>query len=391
MLGLGMALATLAVTSPQPALAQSAADVQATARSGDALWLPWLGCWKAEGAASDAGLLCVRPGSERNSVEVLRMDGTDVASREVVWADGQEHQTSRDGCSGWEKGTFSKDACEGGVVRTGGGLMTLVSPSEWLDVRYIGMGDEQTPWVQRYRLASQEQAQAAGMGDIVTNQDWSVRSARMSAANPPDVNDVIEASEVEPASVVQAWLAERRAPLKLNAKALERMADAGVDSSVIDMAVAVSYPDHFRVNTQGPSEATGDQYLTRPMSRYGYYDPFYDIYGFSPFGYSPYYSYSPYGYGYGYRGGYYGGYGYGYTPIITITNTNQTPVQHGRVIAGRGYTRGGYSGSGGGSASSAPARSSGSSGTATGRTGSSGSSSSTGRTAHRRGGGGGGL
>jgi hypothetical protein len=403
-LGLGLALATLAVTSPRPAQAQ------AQPQSSDARWLPWLGCWQAEGASSDAGLVCVRAASDQSSVEILRMSGTDVESREVVWADGQRHETTRDNCNGWEEGAFSKDGqrvflsssytCDGGVVRAGGGIMALVSPRQWLDVRYVGIGDNRTPWVQKYRLATAEQTKAVGMSGILADRSWSATAARTAAATPPTVDDVIEASKAEPAPVVQAWLAERKAPLELDAKALERMADAGVDSSVIDMAVAVSYPDHFRVNTQAPSEAARDRYAMRGWGRYGYsnpyfFDPFWDMYGFSPFGYafSP-YGYYGYGYGYGYPyGGYYGGYGYGYgyTPVITITN--QTPRQHGRVIAGRGYTRGSSSGSTGSTAqprTSAPRATvpQSSAGRSSGSTGSSGSS---GRTAHRRGGGGGGL
>jgi len=405
-LGLGLALATLAVTSPRTAQAQ------AQPRSSDAQWLPWLGCWQAEGSSSHAGLVCVRPATDPSSVEILRMNGKDVVSHEVVWADGQRHQTTREGCTGWEEGRFSKDGqmvflssshtCDGGVVRTGGGIMALASPNEWLDVRYNGMGDTKTPWVQKYSLATAEQTAAAGMSDILANRAWSVVAARRAAATPPTVDQVIEASKAEPAPVVQAWLAERKAPLKLDAKALERMADAGVASSVTDMAVAVSYPNHFRVNTRGPSEGAYNRYPTRGWGRYGYYnpyafDPFWDMYGFSPFGFA----FSPYGY-YGYRGyypyggylgGYWGGYGYGgygYTPIITITN--QAPRQHGRVIAGRGYTQGSYSGSTG---STAQPRSSAPRATAppssAGRTsGSTGSHGSTGRTAHRRGGGGGG-
>lgn len=412
-LGLGLALATLAVTSPRTAQAQA----QSQPQSSDARWFPWLGCWQAEGSSSSgAGLVCVRPASDQSSVEILRMNGKDVVSHEVVWADGQRHETTREGCTGWEEGSFSKDGqmvflssshtCDGGVVRTGGGIMALASPNEWLDVRYTGTSDNKTPWVQKYHLATAEQTAAAGMSGILANRAWSVVAARRAAASPPTVDQVIEASKAEPALVVQAWLAERKAPMKLDAKALERMADAGVASSVTDMAVAVSYPDHFRVNTRGPSEAAYGRYPMRGWGRYGYYnpyffDPFWDMYGFSPFGYafSPYgyygyYGYSPYG---GYLGGYYGGgygYGYGYTPVITITNP--TRVQHGRWVPGRGYTRGSYSGSTG-TGSTAQPRSSAprataprsSAGRTSGSTG--GSHGSTGRTAHRRGGGGGGI
>jgi hypothetical protein len=392
LLGLGLGLSALVGLSPRPVAAQAA----------DSRWLPWLGCWQAEGAPSDAGLLCVRPLDGQTSVEILRVTGTDVVSREVVWADGQHHQTSREGCDGWEEGSFSRDGariflssshtCEGGVERTGGGIMALVSPTEWLDVRYLGMGDNRTPWVQRYRAASDQQAEAAGMGGILADRAWAVRTARMAAAAAPSVDDVIEASQAEPAEVVQAWVAERKAPLKLDGKELERMADAGVAPDVIDIAVAVSYPSHFNVTAQ-PRMA--EDAADRPMRGYYYpgwgFDPFYYRFGYDPLYYGAYgYGYG-YGYAGGYPGGYYGGYGYGYNPVIVITNTDQNPVSHGRFVPGRGYTHGSSSGSSGSSGSAARAPSSGSTGSSAGSSSSGSSSSSSARTAHRRGGGGGGL
>ncbi|MCG6956102.1 MAG: hypothetical protein LJF04_08930 [Gemmatimonadetes bacterium] len=382
LLGLGLGLSALVGLSPRPVAAQAA----------DSRWLPWLGCWQAEDAPSDAGLLCVRPLDGQSSVEILRVTGTDVVSREVVWADGQQHETTREGCNGWEKGTFSSDGarvflssshtCEGGAERTGGGIMALVSPTEWLDVRYLGMGEDRTPWVQRYRAATDQQAEAAGMGGILADRAWAVRTARMAAAAAPSVDDVIEASQEEPAEVVQAWVAERKAPLKLDAKELERMADAGVAPDVIDVAVAVSYPSHFTVRAEPRGEESADRSFRGSYYPGWGFDPFYYRYGYDPL------YYGAYGYGYGWGGypvGYYGG--YGYTPVIVISNNDQNPLsqQHGRFVPGRGYTRGGSSGSSGasGSAARAPARSG-----STGAT--SGSSSSSGRTAHRRGGGGGG-
>jgi hypothetical protein len=381
-LGLAMAVAAFAAIAPSPTLAQQ--------QTGDPRWLPWLGCWQAEDAPADAGLLCVRPLAEQGSVEILRMKDTDVVSREVVWADGQRHETSREGCNGWEKGAFSQDGsrvflssshtCEGGTVREGGGIMSFAAPNEWLDVRYLGMGDSRTPWVQRYRLATDAQAEAAGMGGIAADQGWSVGMARMAAANAPTVDDVIEASAAEPAEAVEAWVAERSAPFTLDSDQLVRMADAGVSERVIDVTVAVSYPRHFNVSSKGPAPdrtAADDRYGNsygwgyRGYSPY-YYDPFY--YGYGGYGYGR------YGYGYG---GYYGG--YGYTPVIVISNNSDQPTyQHGRVIAGRGYTRGSTGSTG--SSASVP-RSSGSSGSSARP--SSGSSTPA-RTAKPRGGGGGG-
>jgi len=111
----------------------------------------------------------------------------------------------------------------------------------------------------------------------------------------------------------------------------------------------VSYPDRFVVTPEGAAEAD------RMAARGGYYDPGYRrgyrSYLWGPY-YRPlglgYYGYSPFGYyGYGW-GGYYGGY-YGYRPATVIVQP-ASPESRGRMVPGRGYTRGSSSGVGSGDA-----------------------------------------
>lgn len=394
-LALGIAVAALGAASP------------VAGQDADPRWLPWLGCWQPAAEAGDAELVCVRPTDDRLAVEVLRVSGSDVVATEVVWADGRRRETSRESCTGWEEGAFSDDGrrvflnssftCEGGVAQEGGGILAMTSPAEWLDVRVAGMGGENLAWAQRFRVADPSVAEAAGFGDLVLDRAWSVRTARMVAASSLDVDDVIEAAAMVPQEAVQALLAERGDRLDLSASELLRMTDAGVSEALIDVAVAVSYPDHFRVEAGGEEVTASaldrgslrrrwaDQGLMGPA----YYDPFYAPWGFRyRYGYgSGYgYGYDPYGYGWGY-GGYYSG----YRPTVVVVDRAER--EHGRVINGRGYSRGGSAGSTRGSsggASAGPARSGGASagsGSAGGGSGS-GGGSSTGRTAKPRGGGG---
>lgn len=398
-------LATLALGAAIPVSAQEV----------DARWLPWMGCWQATGEDASSDLLCVRPAAQAGGMEFLRVSDDAVVAREVVWADGQRHETTREACTGWEKGAFSQDGrrlflsseytCDGNVVQEGGGIIAMASPVAFVDVRVAGMGGERMAWVQHYRAASEALAEAAGFGDILEDRGWSVGQARMVAAAPLDIEDVIEASNTVPAEAVEAFLAERGDRMDLKAAQLLQLADAGVPERVIDVAVATSYPESFRLASGGGDQAgqrsaldegslrrrwgTGsmlgyDPYLPGSL-RYGYGGSLYYGYGYNPYGYA----YSPYGYGYGYG---YGGYGYGgYRPVIVqVDRTSDRP--HGRVVNGRGYTQGRGSSSGP-SQSYVPRSSAGASGTSSagssGSTGSSSSGTSTGRTAKPRGGGGG--
>lgn len=391
-LALGAALAVLA--GPGPLAAQ---DV-------DARWLPWIGCWAPSSEGAGVDLVCVQPAQQPSAVELLRIVDGAIAQREVLWADGQRHETSRESCTGWEQGSFSEDGrrlflkgeytCEG-VTQETAGIVSMASPATWLDVRVAGMGGERVAWVQRYHAVSEERAAAAGVGGLLDNRAMSVATARMVAASALDVDDVIEASALAPAEAVQALLAERADPLDLNAAELIRMADAGIADDVIDVAVAVSYPQRFRLDTGGDPQVAASALdrgsLRRRWVGSAYYDPFFMPWSLR-YGYgSGWYGYDRYGYGYGGYGygGYFGGYPYGYRPTVIVVDEVGDRPAGGRVVNGRGYSRGRTTGSGGSGGSYGPPRSAGSgaTGAATGSTGSSSSGKSTGRTAKPRGGG----
>jgi hypothetical protein len=184
--------------------------------------------------------------------------------------------------------------------------------------------------------------------------------SREVASAPVTPADVVEASHrVEPA-LIEAWLAGAGQGFRLDAKKLAALSDSGVSDPVIDVMVALSYPEAFAVNPGGrdqvaPVEATrrvpvyaDSLYGTRyaPSSCYSPWGWDYNgPWSYSPYGcgyYSP-YGYSPYGYGYN---PWYGGYGWNYgggTVVIVSGGGGGQSAPHGRVVNGRGYNRNGQS------------------------------------------------
>jgi len=390
----------------------------------DARWQPWLGCWQAADLTTGAPLagaplLCVRtvPGGE---VEFTTVGDVESTTRSIV-ADGRQIAISDAGCTGWESATFSRDArrvflrseftCSGGVQRTLSSVMGWVSPTEWVEVQAVGMaGEDPVPDARRFRLVDDARTRAAGFAPLSESDSRMAGSIRTIASAPLSVTDVREAAAQVEGVALEALLLERGEGFELNAARIAELADAGVPDNVIDIMVALSWPDRFRVDRNGlvgsiqPDERMGelsedDPYWRRrdPYGRYGaigfrYCSPF--DFGWSMFGYC-----SPYGYGYGgsylggyYGGGYYGGY-YG-RPVIIVRGSADDPDAgpSGRVVNGRGYTRTRSTGtdrpgssSGGSTVGSRTGSSSG--GSMTGSGASSGSSgSSSGRTAKKKGG-----
>ena len=379
----------------------------------DQRWLAWMGCWQPVRTSTSAdapeSLLCFRPSAEEAGVEMIAVEDGEIAAREIVQADGLPHEAALEGCSGSRRAVFASrpgrvfmdvdQVCEGGVDRSSSGMFAMISSDAWIDAQVVTVGEEKLTWVTRYRLATQSEAEAVGLGEIAADRSLAVRSLRLAASGRYSVDDIIEAQTHVDAEAVEAWIVEHETPLAVDADRLVQLADAGVSEGVIDMMIARSYPERFAVSTGGDG---GE----RSMLGYGgYYDPFYG--GYSRWGYPYYgslgyrygYGYSPLGFGYGYPYGY--GYGYGPTIIRTEPSNNG-----GRVISGRGYSSGSSrigtrsTGSSRGTVISGRGYSSGSSrigtrstgssrGTSSVGTSSSGSSGrSTGRTARRRGGGG---
>lgn len=379
------------------------APLGASAQDTDPRWLPWLGCWEVVDEVPDESMLCVRPLTGDVGVEMLSVVDGEITATQTVRATGEPIETDREGCRGWEQAEFSADRrrvylstdhlCEGDVRRATTGLIAMVSPQEWVDVRAVEYSGRSLAGVIRYRLASADRAEAVGLGDIGAGRELAVHTARLAAAAEPTVDDVIDAVREVDEEAVRAWVAERGDGFELDAERLVRMAEAGVPEDVIDVVVAVSYPEHFAVDQDAEvSEVASREADETWPSRRGYRHPyggfFYDPFFYSPFGY---------GYGYGYRGSYGYGWGYGgyYRPTVVVVQPRD-PGIIGRVVRGRGYTRGGSSSTP--SRGSGPARSSAGSGSrdtgSTGKVTSGGgasSGSSTGRKAKRRGGGDGGL
>lgn len=343
-----------AVSLPGPAAAQEGGAV-------DPGWLPWLGCWEVVagdlgGEDGPAPTLCVRPADDGAGVELVRARDGEITGREVLRADDRRRPSSREGCEGWERGRFSEDRrrvylrsehrCPGDVRRTSASLLAWSSPTEWIEVRAVGVGESPRSWVRRYRLATSDEVADAGLTDLDVAESMAIESARMAAAGPLRVDDVIEASDALPAEATAAWIAERGDPLDLDADALVRMDDADVPDRVVDVAVAVSFPDRFSVGPRGAVEeseaaaASRSGYRgRRPVrgwygarsggwygSRFGYrayrfrfYDPFFYDPFFSPFA----------------RPGF--GFGHGYRPAVVRVVPRSDAGE--RAVNGRGYTR----------------------------------------------------
>jgi hypothetical protein len=361
----------------------------------DVRWAPWLGCWEMvrdsvhEGAAVPGGdptlpplrlvqraapQVCVT----REGVNAVRLTTTIEGQsplEETIVADGGRQSIEDQACRGSKRAEWSKlgtrlysqaDLTCGEESRGVSGLSLIEPDGTWLDIRTVRIGARETTRVARYRRVGEEPKTADAPNARYT------------------LDDVKEGlSKVSP-RVVEAALMETKARFRLSSRQLIELSDAHVPANVIDLIVALSYPEHFVVERRERRDAAwfplNDPFFVSPaeyLAGFGLYDDMgFLLFYSSPLSYSSIGRYDPWNFFNG-----------GGSVVVGGEGPPRQPSGTGRVINGVGYTQvqprdsGGTSGSSSGSstASSASGSSSGSSsGTSSGAASGGGSVSSAG-------------
>jgi hypothetical protein len=325
-------------------------------------WAAFSGCWNpvaVPGAEAASGArVCVVP-SGPNGADLVSIKAADVVERTHIEADGQHHDVSRQGCAGWESAAFSSDGRRlylsgeqqcAGMKRQTSGLFAIGRNGEWINVVNVSADSGKDLRVATYALASADGAPPE-IKSQVESRELANRTARIAAQSRVSTKNVVEASRYLSAPVIEGWLSELGQEFELDDRALIQLADAGVQSSVIDVMVAVSNPKVFAVRTTGTgvsTEENPDEVTRRRARRDDCVAPLMDPWGYSAYDpCDPYRRYGYYGsrwYQYGNRYnayndpyGYY--YGAGYQPVVIVVKGSATGQNagHGRM------TKDGYS------------------------------------------------
>ncbi len=356
----------------------------------DTRWLPWLGCWELQSESYEEEeqppadvLVCLSSKAAVDGVQITTLADMESVMTETLVADGVRRPVDEHGCSGWRSAEWSQDGrrlfltselvCDQQVERSLSGAAFGDASGAWVDVQAVSSGPRRGLLVRRYRRVSEEETEAAGFADPASSRP-EARWAQASLGAPLRVPDVIDAASRVRPEVLEAMLVESGAGFELRGATLLDLAEARVPAPIIDLMVALSFPDSFRVDRLGAPER-----MSAPGAGLGggggQYASWYPLF-MTPLLYGSY----DYDYDCGYCCDYW----------VLPPSSNAPPTPHGRVVQGQGYTRvspqphsgsfwGGSGGKGGSSSDS------GSSGTASSGGYSHGDSGgSTGRTAHVR-------
>ena len=257
------------------AYAQEREQERARVQSGavDSRWSPWIGCWQPVEANESDARVCVSTAGEHGVTFATTVDGQTVLEETLV-ADGMERQVTDAECRGTQRAEWSLDGrrlfaradliCGGQEPRRISGLAMIAADGTWLDVQSSRMDSRENLRVRRYRRVADGVASFVPAGRSFT------------------VDAVKEASGKVSPQALEAALAETHAQFDLNSRNVIGLADAGVPERVIDVMIALSYPQQFVVEKTTPSAGPP---LLPPAFLAA--DPFdYRAYYYSPFAYT---------------------------------------------------------------------------------------------------------
>jgi hypothetical protein len=321
--------------------------VPAQAQTADARWESWLGCWELtadnvrEAAPAADRAPAGTPTLQRRGAVLPRVcvtrDGpgarfeTTVSGQaaldHTIIADATDHPLTDADCRGTQRAEWSRDGLrffsradltctDDQAPRVVSGLSMLAADGTWLDIQAIAIGSRDTVRVRRYYRAAGEPA---------------VSRATIAAA-VLSLDDVKEASGKVAARALEAALVETSAGFDLKGRTVLDLDQAGVPDSVIDLIVALSYPQRFVVERRSGGGGGGTTTFINDPFMVGWafgYPRFYDDYYYSPYYYTP----------FGYRGSF-GAYGDDFVGVaVAGAAPGPQPSGAGRVVDGQGYTR----------------------------------------------------
>jgi hypothetical protein len=210
---------------------------------------------------------------------------------------------------------------------TTGTLAILPDGYGWVEIQSVRSGDaEPVVGIRSFVPTTEARLAELGVPDPTSGGALAVVTARGRAGAALSPDAIAELVERAGASVAGALVIERGQPYDLDADLLRDLSARGVPGEVLDVMVAVTYPERFTV--LGGGESTELALRPTPAEQAS---PPRAMWGVAPWPYRPRgYGFTTFGYGYGYydsywdpyrRFGYGPGYGFGifdYPRVIVV-------------------------------------------------------------------------
>jgi hypothetical protein len=310
----------------------------------DTRWLPWIGAWQlvsntiqeSESATKQDYSIEISPAGDGNAIVMKSYRAGEFQLEKTILADETRRAIQDTDCSGWYKYFWSDTGrrllfesvsiCPGEEPRLISGMSMITKDQVWMDVQRLKYGNDIAISVRKYESTGKR---PLNDGRVVSDESG---RARFPVGFGFSIEEIIELSHKVAPEVIAVALVELRQTFPINSETLARLADENVPSDVVDLMVALSFPQKFTIEQDkiapvpnpgpGDSEYSGEPpFIWLPFGYWSIYGP-----------YSPWYWYPAYGY---WGSGWVIWSGGGYSK----DHHDRDGHGGGRLVNGRGYSR----------------------------------------------------
>ena len=280
------------------------AESQTAGAESEFVSAPWVGIWTIADDQqgnratnpSQKGTVEIRPTTDGKGLEISRKASNQPDVQEVLVPDGTRRPVNAQNCSGWQSARLVPEAgliigssemsCKDTGSFATSSLKMITATDTMVDILALKTAG-QTRLAVRHLMYERD---LTSTGDSQTG--WAAVAARTALSAPWNLSTIIHLSRTIDTQLVQATLVEKKARLTLTPSSLKEMKTAKLPKEIIDLLVALAFPDEFHIQKNGnvelrpwlvSSSGSSSSPSYAPGSRIYYPGAFYNCY--SPYGY----------------------------------------------------------------------------------------------------------
>jgi len=253
LVGTFLATVSLVLVFTAPTLAQT--------NSSDSPLLPWTGVWAltdSGSATSDPAqrsTVEIGPTSDSKGLEITRHSPNQPDVSEVLIPDGARRSISTQNCTGWQSATWIAEAglilqssevsCKDTGSFATSSVKMMVDPDQMAEILSVKAVGQHRVAVRRLTF-EHNLASAADLPPA-----WIGTSARTALSAPWSLGTIIQLSKSIDTQLLEAAMIEKKLRPSLNSQSLRLLKAANTPKEIIDLTVALAYPDQFHIEKNG--------------------------------------------------------------------------------------------------------------------------------------------
>jgi len=200
----------------------------------------------------------IRLTSDNKGLEISRTVPNQANVTEVLIPDGTKRPITASNCSGWQSAKLIPDAgmivsssemnCKDAGLLATTNVKMILAADKMVDILAL-KANGQTRLATRHLMFDHEVTSGAS-----AKPAYATVIDRMALAAPWNMSMVVQLSKTMGTEILEASLMEKKVRLNLNSEALKELKNAKTPQRIIDLVVALAYPDKFHIEKNGTVE-----------------------------------------------------------------------------------------------------------------------------------------